>query len=163
MNKKISKILTKTGPPTSLTSLTIILNCFFVLGCIFSFSFCITFVYSLFSMNMQEHIDFLPHSIFIIISTLSMYKMKIIIKNFKKGDFFNLENIRAFKSIGWFSSILFIIYQGLSFLLSDAILNKYGSLKLTSMVFLIFGSFFYVLAEAFKIARSAKEENDLTI
>ncbi len=86
--------------------------------------------------------------------------MKIIVKNFKKGDFFNLENIRAFKSIGWFSSILFITYLGLSFLFSDTIINKYGSLKLTSMVFLIFGSFFYVLAETFKIARLAKEEND---
>ncbi|HCQ88658.1 MAG TPA: hypothetical protein DIU45_01440 [Clostridium sp.] len=160
MNKKISKILTKTEP---LTSLTIILNCFFALGCLFTLSFCIIFIHSLVSMNIQEYGDFFPDSIFIIISTLIMYKMKVITKNFKKEDFFNLENIRAFKSIGLFSTCSFIIYCILSLLFPNIILSQYGSLKMLSMVFLIFGTFSYVLAEAFKIALSTKEENDLTI
>ncbi|WP_454054188.1 DUF2975 domain-containing protein [Clostridium sp. Marseille-Q7071] len=114
-------------------------------------------------MNIQECLDFFPDSIFIIISTLIMYKMKVITKNFKKEDFFSLENIRAFKSIGLFSACSFIIYQILSSLFPNIMLSQYGSLKMLSMVFLIFGTFSYVLAETFKIALSTKEENDLTI
>ncbi|WP_291578954.1 DUF2975 domain-containing protein [Clostridium sp. UBA6640] len=152
----------------SLTALTIILSIILVIGSLVSF---LAISYVIFTLNHLGMLDFfgaLGFLAFSLISTVVAYKLRLVVKNIRNGDCFNIENSDYFRHIGLLSLISSIIYAIITYPIPygfgfQFLSTKYGSLKPTFFAFLIFGLLSYVLSEIFKIAFLTKEENDLTI
>ncbi|WP_461614411.1 DUF2975 domain-containing protein [Clostridium sp. Marseille-QA1073] len=152
----------------SLNALTIILNLFFILGCLISFFTLIAIIINFNPSNILEYLVPLVDLILTIVITIIVYKLKLIVENIENGDCFNIKNNHYFRHIGLLSLILSIFYIIITYPIPyqgnlQVISTKYGSLKIGSFVFLIFGSLAYVLSGIFKLAFLTKEENDLTI
>lgn len=90
--------------------------------------------------------------------------MKTTVKTLEFGHYFSKNVIKNFKKMG----ILFL-FCGIGFFVFNIILaflleNRFSvSFNSSLFLFIIFGLFFLFLSEAFKVAKEAKEENDLTI
>lgn len=150
----------------SLTVLTIILHLFFILGCFTSFAMFIIIISHFNTLNVIECLIALVYLILTVVPTIIVYKLKLIVKNIKDGDCFNIKNSHYFRQIGLLS-IIFSIFYGIMTYPAQSnfqiMATKYGSVKISSFAFLIFGLLSYVLSEIFKLAFLTKEENDLTI
>ncbi|GAA0122429.1 MAG: DUF2975 domain-containing protein [Clostridium argentinense] len=152
----------------SLTALTIVLSTVLVTGTLVSFSMVFNVI---FAFNNSSTLDFfgaLGFLVFSLISIVVAYKLKLVVKNIRNGDCFNIKNSNYFKQIGLLLLIFSIIYAIITYPIPykpgiEFLSTSHGSLKPISFVFLIFGLISYVLSEIFKIAFLTKEENDLTI
>ena len=95
----------------------------------------------------------------------SIHLLRKIIVYFVKNDLFNSEVIIYFNKTGkclLASSLLKVVSLGLFFVAGQIKNNQ--NLKLdTHFPLICLALFFMVLSEAFKIAKKAKEENDLTV
>jgi hypothetical protein len=95
----------------------------------------------------------------------SIHLLRKIIVYFLKNDLFNSEVIICFNKTGKFllaSSLLKVVSLGLFFAANQIQINQ--NLKLdTHFPLICLALFFMVLSEVFKIAKKAKEENELTI
>lgn len=150
----------------SLNALAIILHLFFILGCFISFLMFITTISGFNTLNIIECLIALVYLILTVVPTIIVYKLKLIVKNIKDGDCFNIKNSHYFRHIGLLSMIFSIFYGIITYPAQSnfqIMATKYGSVKISSFAFLIFGLLSYVLSEIFKLAFSTKEENDLTI
>lgn len=152
----------------SLTALTIILSIILVTGSLVSFSMIYNVIFAFNHLGMLDFFGALGFLAFSLFSTVVVYKLKLVVKNIRNGDCFNIKNSDYFKNIGLLSLISSIIYGITTYPIPyrpgfEFLSTKYGSLKPTSFAFLIFGLLSYVLSEIFKLAFSTKEENDLTI
>ncbi|WP_291560949.1 MULTISPECIES: DUF2975 domain-containing protein [unclassified Clostridium] len=152
----------------SLTVLTIILSIIFVIGSLASFSMIFNVIFALNHLAMLDFFLALGFLAFSLISTVVAYKLKLVVKNIRNGDCFNIKNSHYFRHIGLLSLIFSIFYAAITYPTPyqgnlQLISTKYGSLKPSSFAFLIFGLLSYVLSEIFKLAFLTKEENDLTI
>ncbi|MBA4316849.1 MAG: hypothetical protein C0412_00460 [Flavobacterium sp.] len=95
----------------------------------------------------------------------SIHLLRKIIVYFLKNDLFNSEVIICFNKTGkslLASSLLKVVSLGLFFAANQIQINQ--NLKLdTHFPLICLALFFMVLSEVFKIAKKAKEENELTI
>ena len=94
----------------------------------------------------------------------AIHLMRITIKELEEGHYFTDGVIANFKKMGTFfliSGIGFFLFNIILKLLLESRLSI--SLDSTLFFFVIVGLFFMFLSEVFKVAKDAKEENDLTI
>lgn len=97
-------------------------------------------------------------------SIYCLYLFKKTIKNISQLSLFDDLNIKYFNTIGILLLVIALV-EGISsflFRLSESELKLDFSLS-PFLITVILGLFFMVLIEIFKIAKSAKDENELTI
>ncbi|QVY64293.1 DUF2975 domain-containing protein [Polaribacter sp. Q13] len=122
------------------------------------------------SVNSNQN-DIFPKVVFVIsalnylLIIAALYFFKEILNHFIRVKIFEVTVIKSFQKIGNLLTISGLIS------LTISIINKiYFEQKITlefglneHLIIICLGLFFLILSEIFKIAKSAKQENDLTI
>lgn len=89
-----------------------------------------------------------------------------ILKEIENGNYFSDKNINYFKKIGnifvWYT-ISVLVLRFLLAAIGESTFNFFNELKAEFTFLIPVGLAFYILAEIFKRAKTAEEENDLTI
>ena len=89
-----------------------------------------------------------------------------ILKEIENGNYFSDKNIKYFKKIGnifiWYT-INILILRFLLAAIDKSTFNFFNELKAEFTFLIPAGLAFYILAEIFKRAKNAEEENNLTI
>ena len=89
-----------------------------------------------------------------------------ILKEIENGNYFSDKNIKYFKKIGtifiWYT-INILILRFLLASIDKSTFNFFNELKAEFTFLIPAGLAFYILAEIFKRAKNAEEENELTI
>jgi len=89
-----------------------------------------------------------------------------ILKEIENGNFFSDNNIKYFKKIGnifiWYT-INVLVLRFLLAAINKSTFNFFNELKAEFTFLIPVGLAFYILAEIFKRAKEAEEENELTI
>lgn len=121
-----------------------------------SYVFTISFVFELFS-----------YGLFFII----LHRMKIVVSNFYNKIYFNLENSRYIKQIGWVIIITFLIddillpyilpyIEGIS---GKEVFVNFVEILYLATCKLFIGLFLLGIGKAFELGLKQKQENELTI
>lgn len=100
-----------------------------------------------------------------IILVYTIFQFKNVLREFQKTKMFSTTVNKGFKNMG-ISLLIAAGLSGISSFLYPLLVKSRFELELSLSPFILmlcFGLFFMVLSEIFKIAKQAKEENELTI
>lgn len=127
----------------------------------------------------QEMLTYIKSSSFLIemvavpLYLLMIYKMKALVSNFSKKEYFSIENSKYIKYIGWLLIFIYIIEHILSehllILFSSTNffmwLGNFNIIEFLLMMFfkLIIGMLLLSIGKAFELGLKQQQENELTI
>lgn len=109
----------------------------------------------------------------ILVSAIAFFYAILLIRRtlefFRKRDIFNLQVIANFNKIGW-CIVASALVTGIPMLIYNMIMRPKTGFEISAglgmdsfMMSISLGLLFMVIAEAFKVARQLKEENELVI
>ena len=127
----------------------------------------------------QEMLTYIKSTSFIIemvavpLYLIMIYKIKALVSNFSKKEYFSIENSKYIKYIGWLLIFIYIIEHILSehllILLSSTTffiwLGNFNIIEFLLMMFfkLIIGMLLLSIGKAFELGLKQQQENELTI